>query len=230
MPEAPEAKDGKPAESAAPRVYVPPPLPLSRRLEPLKRGVFGDNPILVQVLGICSALAVTNRMDTTIVMCGALVFVCTLSCLAISLLRNLTPHRARMITYMLVIATLVIVVDQYLKAHHFGLSRALGPYVGLIITNCIVMARCEVFASRNPPLAALADGFANAVGYGLVLCAIALVREPLGSGTLLGHRVLPEAYTPCQVMALAPGAFLAMGCLVWIVRSKWPAEEPAQAH
>jgi Na+-transporting NADH:ubiquinone oxidoreductase subunit D len=132
-----------------------------------------------------------------------------------------------MITYMLVIATLVIIVDQYLKANRFTLSRAMGPYVGLIITNCIVMGRCEVFSSRNGPLAAALDGMANAVGYGLVLCAVALVREPLGSGTLLGWRVMPKAFDPCQLMALAPGAFLAMGCLVWIVRARWPAEEGA---
>jgi Na+-transporting NADH:ubiquinone oxidoreductase subunit D len=169
-------------------------------------------------------------MDTTLVMCGALVFVASLSCLAVSLLRSLTPHRARMITYMLVIATLVIVVDQYLKARHFELSRALGPYVGLIITNCIIMGRCEAYASRNPPFRALLDGMGNALGYGLVLCAIALVREPLGSGTLLGRRVMPEAYDPCQLMALAPGAFLAMGVLVWVVRWRWPVEEPGRTR
>lgn len=188
-------------------------------LGPFKQGVLWENPILVQILGVCSALAVTGRMDTTLVMCSALLIVAPLSCLAVSLLRNWTPHRVRMITQMLVIATPVIVIDQYLKAFHFELSKALGPYIGLIITNCILMGRCEAFASKNPPLPALADGFGNALGYSLVLTAIALVREPLGAGTLLGYRVMPEAYRPCQLMALAPGAFLAMGCLVWIVGS-----------
>ena len=212
-------------ENPPPRVYVPPPLPLARRLEPLKRGLFADNPLLIQVLGVCSALAVTSRLDTTLVMCTSLLFVATLSSLAISLLRNLTPRRARMIAYMLVIATFVILVDEYLKAYHFKLSKALGPYVGLIITNCIVMGRCEVFASRNPPLASVFDGLSNAAGYGMVLLCIALVREPLGAGTVLGMRVMPDAYDPCQLMSLAPGAFFTMGCLVWIVRSKWPPEE-----
>jgi len=207
------------------RVYVPPPPPLARRLEPLKRGLFAENPLLVQVLGVCSALAVTSRLDTTLVMCTSLLFVATLSSFMISLLRNYTPRRARMIAYMLVIATFVILVDQYLKAYHFKLSQALGPYVGLIITNCIVMGRCEVFASRNPPLASVFDGLSNAAGYGLVLLCIALVREPLGAGTILGMRVMPESYDPCQLMSLAPGAFFTMGVLVWIVRSKYPPEQ-----
>jgi len=181
--------------------------------------------LLVQVLGVCSALAVTSRLDTTFTMCASLLFVAALSSLAISLLRNLTPHRARIIAFMLVIATLVIVVDQYLKAFYPDLSSALGPYVGLIITNCIVMGRCEVFASRNPPLASLADGLSNAAGYGLVLLTIAIVREPLGTGMLLGYRLMPEAYRPCELMAKAPGAFFAMAVLVWAVRAKYPAEE-----
>jgi Na+-transporting NADH:ubiquinone oxidoreductase subunit D len=167
-------------------------------------------------------------MDKTIAMCGALIFVAAFSCLGISLLRNLIPKRVRMITLMLVISTFVIVVDQYLKAYHFTLSKDMGPYVGLIITNCIIMGRCEIYAARNRALPAILDGIGNAAGYGLVLCAIALVREPLGSGTFFGNRVTPEAFEPCQLMALAPGAFFAMGVLVWIVRSKWPIAEDAQ--
>ncbi len=194
--------------------------------ETLRRGILRENPILCQVLGVCSALAVTNRMDTTLVMSAALLFVACLSSFAVSIIRSWTPRRVRLITYMIVIATLVIVVDQYLKADFPKLSKALGPYVGLIITNCIVMGRCEVYASGNPPLRAVLDAAGNAAGYALVLCAIALVREPLGSGTLMGFRVMPAAYDPCQLMALAPGAFLAMGVLVWIVKARWPAEEP----
>ena len=197
---------------------------------PLKRGALGENPLLVQVLGVCSALAVTSRMDMTLVMCASLAFVAAFSCLAISLLRNFIPRRVRMITFMVVISTFVIVVDQYLKAYHFRLSGDLGPYVGLIITNCIIMGRCEAYASRNPPLAAVADGVGNALGYGLVLCAIALVREPLGFGTLLGFTVMPAVYNPCRLMSLAPGAFLAMGCLVWIVRAKYPAEDGLEGN
>ena len=200
-------------------------------LAPLKKGVTAENPVLVQVLGVCSALAVTSRVDTTLVMCGALLFVGFFSCLAISLIRNVTPRRVRMITYMLVISTFVIVADQFLKARFFELSKALGPYVGLIITNCILMGRCEAFASRNPPLPAALDGAGNGLGYGLVLLAISLVREPLGSGTLLGWevgafgwRLIPKGHE-CQLMGLAPGAFFAMAVLVWVVRSKWPAPE-----
>ncbi|MHC4250402.1 MAG: Rnf-Nqr domain containing protein [Planctomycetota bacterium] len=200
-------------------------------LAPLKKGIGAENPVLIQVLGVCSALAVTSRVDTTLVMAGSLLFVGFCSCLAISLLRTVTPRRVRMITYMLVISTFVIVADQYLKARHFELSKALGPYVGLIITNCILMGRCEAFASRNPPLASALDGAGNGLGYGLVLLAISLVREPLGSGTLLGweigagdFRLIPAGYE-CQLMGMAPGAFFAMAVLVWVVRSKWPAAE-----
>lgn len=200
-------------------------------LAPLKKGVTSENPVLVQVLGVCSALAVTSRVDTTLVMAASLLFVGFFSCFAVSLLRTVTPRRVRMIAYMLVISTFVIVADQFLKAEYFELSKALGPYVGLIITNCILMGRCEAFASRNPPLASALDGAGNGLGYGLVLLIISLVREPLGSGTLLGweigaagFRLIPEGYE-CQLMGMAPGAFFAMAVLVWVVRSKWPAAE-----
>ncbi len=211
-----------PRKAGATRAPMPPLVPT------LKRGVFSDNPLFIQVLGVCSALAVTNRMDKTIAMCGALIFVTAFSCLGISLLRNLIPKRVRMIAFMLVISTFVIVVDQYLKAYHFELSKAMGPYVGLIITNCIIMGRCEIYAARNRALPAMLDGAGNAAGYGLVLCTIALVREPLGSGTILGYAIVPAGFEPCQLMALAPGAFFAMGVLVWIVRSKWPVAEDPQ--
>lgn len=200
-------------------------------LAPLKKGIFAENPVLIQVLGVCSALAVTSRVDTTLVMAGSLLFVGFFSCLAVSLLRTVTPRRVRMIAYMLIISTFVIVADQYLKAEHFELSKALGPYVGLIITNCILMGRCEAYASRNPPIQSALDGAGNGLGYGLVLLAISLVREPLGSGTLLGweigagdFRLIPAGYE-CQLMGMAPGAFFAFAVLVWVVRAKWPAAE-----
>ena len=173
----------------------------------------------------------TSRVDTTLVMAASLLFVGFFSCLAISLMRSITPRRVRMIVYMLVISTFVIVTDQYLKARHFELSKALGPYVGLIITNCILMGRCEAYASRNPPVASALDGAGNCLGYGLVLLAISLVREPLGAGTILGleigaagYRLIPEGYE-CLLMGMAPGAFFAMAVLVWVVRAKWPAAE-----
>jgi Na+-transporting NADH:ubiquinone oxidoreductase subunit D len=199
-------------------------------IETVRRPLLADNPILVQILGVCSALAVTGRMDTTLVMCGALIFVASLSCLGVSLLRTVTPHRVRLMTHMLIIATLVIVVDQYLKARHFALSKALGPYVGLIITNCIILGRTESFASRNGPLSATLDGAGNAAGYAIALILIALVREPLGLGTLLGVRVLPADYTECQLMATAPGAFLSMGVLAWVVRAIRPDVGQPREH
>jgi Na+-transporting NADH:ubiquinone oxidoreductase subunit D len=218
-------------EATAATAETPQPAAPGATLAPLKKGIGAENPVLIQVLGVCSALAVTSRVDTTLVMCASLLFVGFCSCLAISLLRTVTPRRVRMITYMLVISTFVIVADQYLKAAHFELSKALGPYVGLIITNCILMGRCEAYASRNPPIASALDGAGNGLGYGLVLLAISLVREPLGSGTLLGweigagdFRLIPAGYE-CQLMGMAPGAFFAMAVLVWVVRSKWPAAE-----
>jgi len=131
-----------------------------------------------------------------------------------------------MITQMLIIATLVILADLYLKSHHIVLSRRLGPYVGLIITNCIIMGRCEAFSSHNPPLKAMLDGAANSLGYGLVLVVIALLRESLGSGTILGYHILPEGYMPCRLMIMAPGAFLVLGVLVWIVKTINPEVKP----
>ena len=194
-------------------------------LEALKPGLVDENPILYQILGLCSALAVTNRMDTALVMCASLMFVAALSCLVVSVLRKITPHRVRLMSRMLIIATLVILTDEYLKAYHFELSKALGPYVGLIITNCLILGRCEAFAARNPILPSVLDGLGNSLGYGGVLVVLALVREPLGSGTLLGWQILPESYPSCRLMITAPGAFLALGLLVWFVRSVRPVEE-----
>ena len=198
-------------------------------LTPLRRGIGAGNPIVYQSLGICSALAVTNELDKTLVMCASLAFVATLSCLLISVLRYWTPRRVRMIVQMLVIATLVILVDLYLRSHWIHMRNALGPYLELIITNCLIMGRCEAYASREPPLKAALDGLGAALGYGVVLCTIAVIREPIGTGTLLGRPVLPEAIPPARLVAMAPGAFLAMGVVVWVVRGLWPPVEAGAA-
>ena len=180
-------------------------------------GVWGNNPIAVQVLGICSALAVTSRLETAIVMAGALIFTCTGSNVLVSLLRNYTPGRVRMIAELTIIATFVILFDQFLKAFYWDMSKQLGPYVGLIITNCIVMGRAEAFALQNPPILSAVDGAANGAGYGALLIAIAFIRELLGNGTLLGFRLLsPEWYPANQMMVLAPGAFFTLGLLISI--------------
>lgn len=202
----------------------------SNLAKPVKDGIGVENPVLRHTLGVCSALAVTGFVDTTLVMCAALLFVASISSLLVSLLRNIIPHRVRLIAEMLVISMLVIIVHLYLRAYWFDMSKALGPYVGLIITNCLILGRCEAYAMRNNPLMSFLDGLGSAAGYGLVLLAIALVREPLGSGTLLGMRVMPGSFLPMQLIAAAPGAFLAMGIVVWIVRSFWPEVEPTEPH
>ena len=193
-----------------------------------KMGIWKENPIFCQILGICSALAVTNRLENAIVMSAALMFVLIGSNLLVSLLRSYIPRRTRMIVQVAIIATFVIVVDQALKAFYFSMSKSLGPYVGLIITNCIVMGRAEAFAMQNRPWASLLDAIGNGLGYAFVLCAIAVFREPLGSGTLLGFRVMPAGYINNQVMVLAPGAFLMLGVLIWVLRTISPVDEEGE--
>ncbi len=187
-----------------------------------KAGLWKDNPVLRQVLGICSTLAVTNLMVNTLVMNAGLIFALSMSSLTVSLLRNYTPMRIRMMVQTLIIASYVIMVDIVIKGYLPDISEALGPYVGLIITNCIIMGRCEAFARNNPPWPAFVDGLAVGIGYALVLMAIALVREPLGFGTLLGLRIMPEGFTPWTVMIMAPGAFFMLGIYVWILRAFFP--------
>ena len=193
-----------------------------KKIEIFKSGLWKDNPVLRQILGICSTLAVTNLMVNTLVMNAGLIFTLTMSSLTVSLLRTYTPMRIRMMVQTLIIASYVIIVDIVIKAYLPSISEALGPYVGLIITNCIIMGRCEAFAKNNPPLASFLDGLAVAIGYALVLLAIALVREPLGFGTLLGYRVMPDGFTPWTVMIMAPGAFFMLGLYVWIVKAFFP--------
>ncbi|MHC4631168.1 MAG: NADH:ubiquinone reductase (Na(+)-transporting) subunit D [Planctomycetota bacterium] len=183
----------------------------------LKDGIWTSNPLAIQILGICSALAVTNRLENSLVMGAALIFVCVGSNLLVSLLRKYTPHRIRMIAEVAFIATFVIIFDQLLKAFYWDMSRQLGPYVGLIITNCIVMGRAEAFALQNPPILSIVDGVANGLGYAAVLAIIGFFRELMGTGEIFGHQVLStEWYTPNQLMILAPGAFFALGIVIGI--------------
>jgi Na+-transporting NADH:ubiquinone oxidoreductase subunit D len=190
-------------------------------------GLWKNNPIAVQVLGICSALAVTNRLANALVMGLALIFVCMGSNLIVSLLRKAIPHRIRMIAEVVIIATFVILFDQILKAFYWDMSKQLGPYVGLIITNCIPMGRAEAFALQNGPSLSLLDGFANGLGYAAVLAIIGFIRELLGTGAIFGYQALSaEWYTPNQVMILAPGAFLVLGFLIALSQAiKAPVQE-----
>ncbi len=184
-------------------------------LSTLKDGLWHNNPISIQILGICSALAVTTRVINSLVMGAALMFVIVMANLSVSVLRGITPRRIRMIAEVAIIATFVILVDQFLRAFWWEMSLALGPYVGLIITNCIVMGRAEAFALQNPPVLSMVDGLANGLGYGAILVIIGIIRELFGAGTLLGVTVLsPEWYTPNQLMILAPGAFVALGFVI----------------
>lgn len=183
-----------------------------------------NNPITIQILGICSALAVTVKMETSAVMCIALTAVVILSNVSISLIRNITPGRIRMIVEMAVAATLVIVADQFLRAYLFDVSRQLSVFVGLIITNCIVMGRLEAYAMSNPPWRSFLDGIGNGLGYLWILAVVGTVREILGSGKLLGAQVIPQSlyeagYVNNGLMVLAPGAFVLLGIIVWVQRS-----------
>lgn len=190
--------------------------------EIFKNGLWKDNPVLRQVLGICSTLAVTNLIVNTLVMNAGLVFTLAMSSLTVSLLRKYTPMRIRMMVQTLIIASYVIIVDLVIKAYLPDISEALGPYVGLIITNCIIMGRCEGFAKNNPPWPSFVDGVAVGLGYGLVLLTIAVVREILGFGTIMGVSVMPAGFTPWTIMIMAPGAFFALGAFIWIVRAFSP--------
>ena len=193
----------------------------------LKEGAWANNPLAIQMLGICSALAVTNRLESSLVMGAALIFVCVGSNLFVSLLRKHTPHRIRMIAEVAIIATFVILFDQFLKAFYWDMSKQLGPYVGLIITNCIVMGRAEAFALQNPPILSVIDGVANGLGYAVILAIIGFFRELLGTGQIFGQVVLgSEWYMPNQLMILAPGAFFALGIIIAVFNAiKGPQDE-----
>ena len=191
--------------------------------------LFNDNPITLQVLGICSALAVTTKLDTAIVMSLALTFVLVLSNLSISLIRNLIPSSIRIIVQLTIIASLVIVTDQILRAFVFDIAKQLSVFVGLIITNCIVMGRAEAFAMANPPVPSIFDALGNSAGYSLVLLLVGGIRELFGAGKLLGFQVLPLAseggwYQPNGLMVLAPAAFFIIGLAIWALRA-WKPEQ-----
>lgn len=178
-----------------------------------------NNPITVQMLGICSALAVTAQLNTAVIMSIAVTLVLCASNTIISMLRNHIPPKIRMIVEMVVIATLVITVDQFLKAFAFEASKQLSVFVGLIITNCIVMGRAEAFAMQNPPKDAFFDGLGNGLGYSVILVIVAFFREFLGSGALFGFQILPDSYPGNGLMVIAPGAFVVIGLLIWLQRT-----------
>jgi Na+-transporting NADH:ubiquinone oxidoreductase subunit D len=183
-------------------------------------GLWADNPVFRQVLGICSTLAVTNLLTNTLIMCAGVIFTTTFSNFTISLLRDLIPKRIRMIVQVLIIASFVMMVDIVIRAFAPEVHRFIGPYIGLIITNCIIMGRAEAFASQNKPFASMFDGFAMGLGYALVLILIALVREPLGFGTILGM-TLPARdmwWTQWTIMVMPPGAFFMLAVVTWISR------------
>jgi Na+-transporting NADH:ubiquinone oxidoreductase subunit D len=188
-----------------------------------------NNPITLQILGICSALAVTTQLATSLLMCLALTLVAGFSGLFISMIRKHIPANIRIIVQMTIIASLVIVVDQFLKAYAFELSKQLSVFVGLIITNCIVLGRAEAFAMKQGPFLSFLDGIGNGLGYSLILILVGTTRELLGSGSLLGHQILPLVteggwFNPVGIMLLPPSAFFIIGLLIWGVRS-WKTEQ-----
>ena len=192
--------------------------------ETILNPIFKGNPITVLVLGICSSLAVTVELKGAFVMALSVIAVTGLSSLVLSILRNTIPNRVRIIVQLVVVAMMVILVDQLLKAYAYGIDKQLSVYIGLIITNCIVMGRIEAFALGNKPLPSLLDGLANGVGYGLILVVVAFFRELFGSGTLLGFRIIPESfyaagYVNNGLVILPPMALILIGCIIWIQRS-----------
>jgi Na+-transporting NADH:ubiquinone oxidoreductase subunit D len=184
----------------------------------LRDGFKSNNPVFVAVLGICSALAITNTVANAIAMGLGVTFVVMLSSATVSLLRSFIPSKVRMVTYMVIISTYTIAVQMFLQAYFPDIYSALGAYVGLIITNCIVMGRAEAFAVKNPVRYTLVDGFASGMGYMFVLILVSIIREPLAFGTLLGFQVMPVGFTPWVTMAIAPGGFFILGVFIWILR------------
>ena len=189
--------------------------------------VVKNNPVFIQSLGICSALAVTVQLNTAIVMALAMTFVTAFSSLTLSSMRKVIPRNVRMIVELCVIASLVILADEVLRAFFYDISKQLSVFVGLIITNCIVMGRAEAYAMQNPPGLSLIDGIGNGLGYAIILMAVAFFRELLGSGSLFGTQLLTLAseggwYTPNGLMVLSPGAFFLIGFFIWILRTWKP--------
>lgn len=194
--------------------------------------LFKNNPIALQVLGVCSALAVTTNMNNAVVMTLAVVAVAALSNMFISVIRNQIPSNIRIIVQMTIIASLVIVVDQVLKAVVYDVSKQLSVFVGLIITNCIILGRAEAFAMKNPPIPSFIDGVGNGLGYGVVLLFVAFFRELFGAGTLFGFEILPLVtnggwYYSNGMMLLPPSAFFLIGIMIWLIRTKYPEQVEA---
>ncbi len=192
--------------------------------------VFANNPIALQVLGICSALAVTTKMEKAIVMGVALTLVTAFSNLFISMIRNHIPSSVRIIVQMTIIASLVIVVDQILKAYAYNVAKELSVFVGLIITNCIVMGRAEAFAMKSPPMISFIDGIGNGLGYTVLLVIVAFIRELFGSGTLFGVEILPLIsaggwYQPMGLLLMPPSAFFIIGLFIWVLRTFRPEQQ-----
>jgi Na+-transporting NADH:ubiquinone oxidoreductase subunit D len=202
---------------------------MSRAKDVLLDPLFNKNPIGLQILGICSALAVTSKLETVIVMSLAVTFVIAGSNVSVSLIRKQIPNSIRIIVEITIIATLVIIVDQFLKAYAFGISKQLSVFVGLIITNCIVLGRAEGFAMKNPPGLSFLDGVGNGLGYSIVLIIVAFFRELFGAGKLLNFSILPITseggwYLPNGLMLLPPSAFFIIGLLIWALRT-WKTDQ-----
>tara|TARA_B100000482_G_scaffold126746_1_gene91867 strand:+ start:327 stop:1013 length:687 start_codon:yes stop_codon:yes gene_type:complete len=202
---------------------------LKRYQEVIIKPLIDDNPIALQILGICSALAVTNNLTVTLVMCLALTTVVSFSNLFISIIRNHIPSSIRIIVQMTIIASLVMVVDEILKAYDYETSKKLSVFVGLIITNCIVMGRAEAFAMKEKPLLSFFDGLGNGLGYSLILIGVAIIRELFGSGTLMGYEILPLVsnggwYVGNNLLLLPPSSFIIIGLFIWAIRSIRPEQ------
>ena len=192
--------------------------------------LMNNNPITLQVLGICSALAITVKMDTAVVMTLAVIAVLSVSNTIIAILRNLIPSKVRIIVQLAIIASLVIFTDEILKAYLYDISKQLSVFVGLIITNCIVMGRAEAFAMQNTPVKSFWDGLGNGLGYGMILILVSFFRELLGSGSVFGFQVIPDSfyaagYENMGLMVLSPGAFIILGLIVWVQRIVAKIEE-----
>ncbi|MBD5262337.1 MAG: NADH:ubiquinone reductase (Na(+)-transporting) subunit D [Bacteroides sp.] len=198
---------------------------IRKRLEPLINPLSNDNPVIVQILGICSALAVTAKLQPAVVMTISVLAVLALSNVIISLMRNTIPTSIRIIVQLVVVAALVVVVDQVLKAWNYEVSKQLSVFIGLIITNCIIMGRLEAFALNNTPFDSFLDGVGNALGYGMILVIVAFFRELFGSGTLWGYQVIPQAlydmgYQNNGMMILPPMALITVACIIWVHNRK----------
>lgn len=184
-----------------------------------KENAWSNNPIFIQILGICSTLAVTNNLTNTLIMTLGVMFVAAFTNITVSLLKQLIPRKVRMIIQTLIIAFYVIIVDILLRAYLPEISKSLGPYVGLIITNCIIMGRAEAFAQSHGPILSAWDGLTSGFGYMWVLMIIASIRELLGFGTLFGYAVLPDTFTHWTIMVMAPSAFFLLGSVLWIAKA-----------